>query len=62
MTEFITVYEKLKSLSLDEMARLLSGMCANAEDCTECPFGDCDCPCSNHEKAWEEFLRREIPK
>ena len=62
MTEFITVYEKLKSLSLDEMATALSKMCKNAENCSLCPFGEWDCPCSESEKAWKEFLQRETRK
>lgn len=66
MTEFITVFEKIKALSLDEMASLLGRMCKNAESCDECPFDpdktNCDCPCSHHVSAWKEFLQRETRK
>lgn len=62
MTEFITVYEKIKSLSLDEMASLCSRICKNSETCEGCPFETIDCPCSESESAWKEFLQREIRK
>lgn len=66
MTEFITVYEKLKSLTLDEWASLLSQLCKNAETCAECPLdparSNWDCPCTEKESAWKEWLQREIPK
>ena len=56
----ITVFERLKSLSLEEMASLLSRMCKNAETCDKCPFeavDDWDCPCSESIDDWIEFLK-----
>lgn len=66
MPEFITMYERLRSLSLEEWASLLSQLCKNAETCAECPLdparSDWDCPCCVEEEAWKMWLQREIPK
>lgn len=62
MTEYITVFDRIKSLSLDEMAGLLSKMCKNAETCDNCPFeavDDWDCPCSESVEDWKDFLKGE---
>ena len=60
MSTSITVFDRIKSLSLDEMAGLLSKMCKNAETCDNCPFeavDDWDCPCSESIEDWKEFLK-----
>lgn len=54
----MTKLEKIKSLSLDEMASLLSRMCKNAETCDNCPF-EPDCPSSENVDDWKEFLQGE---
>ena len=51
-------YEKIKQMSLEEIAEILCNICRNAETCRRCPFED-DCPKSEAIDAWKEWLNEQ---
>ena len=54
----MTNYERIKGMSVEEMAVMLSKMCTIAEDCPHCPFYD-DCPEGETDYIWEQWLEQE---
>jgi hypothetical protein len=58
MNERITWIEKIQSMSLDDMAIMLSKMCRIAESCSGCPFDNGDCPCCTMREKWKEWLQK----
>lgn len=54
----MTNYERIKGMSVEEMAVVLSKMCKIAEDCQHCPFYE-NCHESETDYAWEQWLESE---
>lgn len=50
-------YEKIINMPIDEMANTLASMCASST-CSDCPFIS-DCPASEAEHDWKEWLESE---
>ena len=57
----MTRYEKLTKMPVEDMARLLTNICAGMEGCGYCPFYG-DCPCMTGPQAWTEWLEGEGQK
>lgn len=58
-------YDKIRSLSVEEMAALLSAACKKAEDCVDCPFNKPEfglCPTSIEKEHWVLWLNSDPSK
>ena len=49
--------EQIRAMSDEELAKLFSRFCHNAEGCKYCPMWD-DCPEADGLRAWESWLKQ----
>lgn len=57
----MTRYEKLTQMPVEDMAQLLTAICAGMDGCGYCPFHG-DCPCMTGPQAWTEWLEGDAEK
>lgn len=55
----MTRYEKLTQMPVEDMARLLTNICAGMDGCGYCPF-TWDCPSATGRQEWMEWLEGEV--
>ena len=56
--EPITNYDRIRSMSKEELAKALSAVCSASENCDLCPLKDC--PCSETTTDWLVWLDSEV--
>lgn len=54
----MTNYERIVSMTIDELAGILEHFCRDREDCHSCPF-DGDCPLFN-KTSFADWLKKEV--
>ncbi len=55
--EPITNYDRIKGMSKEQLAEVLSRFCSISENCDECPIENC--PCCESKDAWLAWLNSE---
>ena len=57
----MTNYEKIKAMSVEEMAELLRCFCLNSVCCDDCPLdGICPSACCEFKHTWKNWLESEV--
>ena len=54
----MTNYEKIKNMSVEEMAETCLKICESAETCSNCPFTK-DCPANESGQTFTKWLESE---
>jgi hypothetical protein len=57
--EPITNYDRIKAMSKEELAEMLSDFCAVSNDCMMCPFSK-NCPKTYYVHDWIKWLNSEV--
>ena len=56
----MTNAERFRSMTDDELAKLLFGFCDNSERCYFCPLYDVSCGGQTNEETWQDFMKQEV--